>query len=235
VADLNPKAELPQGAQKVKTVRAMFDSIAPRYDLVNAVMTFGMDTGWRKRTVESLMLPPGATVFDVACGTGDLCREIRKARYRAVGFDMSAGMLSQARTKAPLVLADALQLPVQDAAADGVTCGFALRNVADLGFLFQEFARVLRPGGRVGLLEVAEPRSALPKLGHRFYFRRVVPVIGGLLSNGAAYRYLPKSTTYLPPVPEMLEMLSRAGFEAINRKALGFGAAQLISATRTAA
>ncbi|MGI8427436.1 MAG: ubiquinone/menaquinone biosynthesis methyltransferase [Actinomycetota bacterium] len=232
MADLRPEDPMPRGEEKVKAVRLMFDSIAPRYDLVNGVMTFGMDTGWRRRTIEALMLAPGSTVLDVACGTGDLCREIRKARYRAIGFDMSAGMLAQTRTKAPLVLADALRLPVGDASADGVTCGFALRNVADLGSLFAEFARVLRPGGRVALLEVAEPRSALPKLGHRFYFRRIVPLIGGLLSNGAAYRYLPRSTTYLPPLAEMLEMLSSAGFQAINRRPLGLGAAQLISATR---
>lgn len=210
----------------------MFDAIAPRYDLVNRVMTFGMDAGWRKQVVLGLGLPAGSLVLDVACGTGDFCRELRKARYRAVGFDMSEGMLMRARTRAPLVLADALQLPVSDASSDGITCGFALRNVEDLGRLFTEFARVLKPNGRVGILEVAEPESPVLNAGHRFYFRRVVPLIGGLLSDGKAYRYLPESTRYLPPTGEMLSMLKAAGFDRVERKTLALGAAQSIMATR---
>lgn len=210
----------------------MFDAIAPRYDLVNRVMTFGMDVGWRKQAVRRLGLPAGSLVLDVACGTGDFCRELCKARFRAVGFDMSEGMLKRAKTRAPLVLADALQLPVSDASTDGITCGFALRNVEDLGRLFTEFARVLKPHGRVGLLEVAEPESRLLNAGHRFYFRHVVPLIGGMLSDGDAYRYLPKSTQYLPPTGEMLSMLESAGFGSVERRALALGAAQLITATR---
>lgn len=210
----------------------MFDAIAPRYDLVNRIMTFGMDTGWRRRTVESLKLQPEAVVLDVACGTGDLCRELQKSRLRAVGFDMSAGMLAAARTTAPLVLADALNLPVPDAACDGITCGFALRNVESLPGLFAEFARLLRPGGRVGLLEVAQPDSVLLRAGHRLYFHKVVPLLGALLSDGRAYRYLPRSTAYLPPAPTLLKMLEEAGFGSVERRLLGLGAAQLITGTR---
>ncbi|MGQ0679317.1 MAG: ubiquinone/menaquinone biosynthesis methyltransferase [Actinomycetota bacterium] len=224
--------ELPTGAQKVRAVTSMFDAIAPRYDLVNRVMTFGMDSGWRRLTVTRLALQEGSLVLDVACGTGDLCRELRKSRLRAVGFDMSAGMLRAARTTAPLVLADALHLPVGTGSADGITCGFALRNVESLPDLFAEFARVLRPGGRVGLLEVAEPNSALLKMGHRVYFHKVVPVIGGLLSDRQAYSYLPRSTAYLPAPEALLAMLRTAGFGAIERKLLGMGAAQLITGSR---
>ena len=211
----------------------MFDAIAPRYDLVNRVMTFGMDTGWRRTTVGSLGLPDGSLVLDVACGTGDLCRELRKAHLRAVGFDLSAGMLGAARTSAPLVLADALNLPVPDRSADGVTCGFALRNVKSLEQLFEEFARVLRAGGRIALLETAEPNARVLKLGHRIYFHRVVPLIGGLLSDRKAYTYLPRSTAYLPPTPELLDLLRSAGFDDVDRKVLGLGAAQLITGTRS--
>lgn len=211
----------------------MFDAIAPRYDLVNRVMTFGLDTGWRKRTVASLGLTPGALILDVACGTGDLCRELRKSKYRAVGFDMSAGMLSRTVTTAPLVLADALTMPVPDGCADGATCGFALRNVTSLNDLFAEFARVIRPGGRVALLEVAEPSSRVLKTGHRVYFQRVVPLIGGALSDGKAYRYLPRSVQYLPAPGKMLSMLHEAGFSPPERQVLGLGAAQLITATRS--
>lgn len=232
MAPLGRPAELPSGAEKVRAVRSMFDAIAPRYDLVNRVMTLGMDSGWRKKTVRELRLPSGSLVLDVACGTGDFCRELRKARYRAIGFDMSEGMLRRAKTRAPLVLADALQLPVGNGAADGVTCGFALRNVESLERLFHEFARVIRPGGRIGLLEVAEPESPVLNAGHRLYFRRVVPMIGGILSDPAAYRYLPNSTRYLPPTQSLLDMLRSAAFGSIQRHVLALGAAQLILATR---
>jgi demethylmenaquinone methyltransferase/2-methoxy-6-polyprenyl-1,4-benzoquinol methylase len=121
-----PDGRLPEGAAKRQAVRSMFDTIAPRYDLVNRVMTFRMDVGWRKRTVASLALAPGSSVLDLACGTGDLCRELARGRYRPIGADLSFGMLAAARTDAPLVHADALRLPFPDDAVDGVTCGFAV-------------------------------------------------------------------------------------------------------------
>jgi demethylmenaquinone methyltransferase/2-methoxy-6-polyprenyl-1,4-benzoquinol methylase len=137
---------LPEGEEKARVVRGLFDTISPRYDLVNRVMTFGMDRGWRRRTVRELALPAGSIVLDLACGTGDLCRELEGAGHRPIGFDFSRGMLAAARTDAPLVEADVLALPVRDAAADGATCGFALRNVVSLETLFAELARVVRPG-----------------------------------------------------------------------------------------
>jgi len=210
----------------------MFDAIAPRYDLVNRVMTFGMDVGWRRKAVSGLNLPRGSFVPDIACGTGDFCRELMRWGYRTAGFDMSAGMLKKAKTHAPLILADALALPLGNACADGLTCGFALRNVTDLGRLFAEFARVTRPGGRIALLEVAQPQSRMLRAGHRLYFHRVVPLIGGVLSDANAYRYLPRSTGYLPPPDQMLKMLEGEGFICVERKLLALGAAQLIQATR---
>src|SRR5690606_38920620 len=137
----------------------MFDAIAPRYDLVNRVMTFRMDVGWRKRTLRDLALPHGSTVLDIACGTGDLCRGLADLGLRPIGVDMSLGMLQAARTDAPLVQSDALRLPVADRSVDGVTCGFALRNFRELGPFFTELARAVRPGGRIALLEVAEPAN----------------------------------------------------------------------------
>ena len=225
--------DLPTGEDKVRAVRAMFDAIAPRYDLLNRILTFGMDVGWRRTTVRQLGLEPGSLVLDLACGTGDLCRDLAAAGLRAVGFDLSAGMLAAARTDAPLVLADVLTLPVAAASADGVTCGFALRNVADLGAFFTELGRVVRRGGRIGLLEVAEPRWRPARAVHGFYFRRVVPVVGGILSDRAAYRYLPASAAYLPEPDEMLAMLGAAGFPDSRRRLLGMGAAQLIVGTRS--
>ena len=167
---------LPEGDEKARTVRRLFDTISPRYDFVNRVMTLGMDVGWRRRTVRELALPAGSRILDLACGTGDLCRELRVAGHAPVGFDFSHGMLLAAKTDAPLVEADIQRLPVRDASADGATCGFALRNVVSLEGLFAELARVVRPGGRIALLETAEPEGRLMRLGHRVYFRGVVPV-----------------------------------------------------------
>lgn len=224
---------LPVGEEKVRRIRAMFDAIAPRYDLVNRVMTFGLDRLWRRASVRALELTPGSAVLDVACGTGDFCRELEANGFRPSGFDMSLGMLERARTSAPLVQADALTLPVASGVADGITCGFALRNVADLDRLVGEFARVLRPAGRIALLEVAEPRLPFVRAVHHLYFHRVVPVIGGLLSDKDAYRYLPRSTAYLPPGAELLSMLARAGFRDCRIRPVGLGAAQIITGSRS--
>jgi demethylmenaquinone methyltransferase/2-methoxy-6-polyprenyl-1,4-benzoquinol methylase len=224
--------QLLEGDEKVRAVRSMFDAIAPRYDLVNRVMTFRLDVRWRRRTVRSLAARPGAAVLDLACGTGDLCRELEAAGLNPIGADLSFGMLAAARTSAPLLQGDALRLPVPDASADGVTCGFALRNFAALTPFFTELARVTRPGGRIALLEVAEPVNPVLRWGHRIYFGRIVPLIGGLLSDPAAYRYLPRSVAYLPPPAEMLGLLAAAGFEDVDRHLLSGGIAQLITATR---
>ena len=225
-------APLPQGEEKARAVRRLFDTISPRYDLVNRVMTFGMDVGWRRRTVRELRLPGRSLVLDLACGTGDLCRELAAAGYRPVGVDFSHGMLTAARTVAPLVEADILRLPVRDGVADGVTCGFALRNVVSLEAFFLEAARVVRPGGRTALLDVSEPDNAVLRAGNAVYFRRIVPLIGGLLSDGGAYRYLPRSTAYLPPPDEMLRMLREAGFPDAVRHQLTGGLTQLLVGTR---
>jgi demethylmenaquinone methyltransferase / 2-methoxy-6-polyprenyl-1,4-benzoquinol methylase len=214
-------------------VRAMFDAIAPRYDLVNRVMTFRMDVGWRRRTVRALALPSGSRVLDLACGTGDLCRELQAAGMRPVGVDLSFGMLAAARTSAPLVQADAMRLPVPSGAAAGVTCGFALRNLVALAPFLDELARVVRLDGRIALLEVAEPANPVLRWGHQVYFGKVVPVIGGLLSDPAAYRYLPRSVAYLPPTHELLAMITAAGFTSVERQTLSGGIAQLLTATRT--
>jgi demethylmenaquinone methyltransferase/2-methoxy-6-polyprenyl-1,4-benzoquinol methylase len=223
---------LPTGDEKVVAVRSMFDAIAPRYDLVNRLMTFRMDVGWRKKTIASLGLARGSVVVDLACGTGDLCRGLAGAGLRPIGLDLSYGMLAAARTEVPLAQADALRLPVPDASIDGVTCGFALRNFAALPPFFAELGRVVRPGGRIALLEVAAPPNPILRWGHAIYFGKVVPLIGGLLSDGSAYRYLPKSVAYLPEPEVMLDQIRAAGFTDVDRRLLSTGIAQLVTATR---
>jgi demethylmenaquinone methyltransferase/2-methoxy-6-polyprenyl-1,4-benzoquinol methylase len=233
MARFTSSASLPEGEEKVEAVRSMFDAIAPRYDLVNRIMTFRMDVGWRRRTVRSLGLPAGSTVLDLACGTGDLCRGLSVRGLRPVGVDLSFGMLAAARTDAPLVHGDALRLPLPDRSVDGATCGFALRNFERLSPFFAELARVVRPGGRIALLEVAEPPNRLLRWGHGVYFGRIVPLVGGLLSDPAAYRYLPRSVAYLPAPEVMLDELRAAGFDAVDRTLLSVGIAQLVTGRRS--
>lgn len=236
IAPVTEAAEqLPTGEEKVVAVRTMFDRIAPRYDLVNRVLTFRMDVGWRRRTVRALGLAPGSVVADLASGTGDLCIDLAGAGLRPVGMDLSLGMLRHARTPAPLVQADILRLPVRDGALDGITCGFALRNLASLPPFFAECARALRPGGRVALLEVSAPTNPMLRAGHKVYFERVVPWVGARLSDPAAYRYLPRSVVYLPPGPELRDLLEDAGFVGLAHHQLSTGIAQLLVATRAGA
>jgi len=223
---------LPSGQEKARTVRGMFDRIAPRYDLLNRMISMGMDVGWRRKTVRSLGLEPGARVVDLACGTGDLCVALAREGYRPFGADFAREMLRRAHTRAPLVQADILKLPLRDGSVDGATCGFALRNVMDIEQLFAEIARVVRPAGRIGLLEVSQPDRAILRRGAALWTNRVIPTIGGALSSREAYTYLPRSFAYLPPGDELLAMLERAGFTDVGREQLSAGIAQLLTGTR---
>jgi len=229
---VNEPNDLPTGEEKARAVQAMFDRIAPRYDRLNRIMTFGMDASWRRKAIASLGLAPASTVIDVACGTGDFCRELQAHGLEPVGFDVSFGMLSMANTSAPLVQGDGLRLPLVDSAVDGLTCGFALRNVVDLRGLFEESARVLRSGGRVAYLETAQPNNALLRAGHRLYFHKIVPLVGGWLSDRDAYRYLPKSSAYLPGKAELLSLLESSGFTQVEVRFFGLGAVQLVTGTK---
>lgn len=224
--------ELPQGEAKAKVVQNMFDAIAPRYDMVNRIMTFRLDTRWRKIAVRKLALTKGARVLDLASGTGDLCVDLRKAGLIPLSFDMSFGMLAADHSKAPRVQADILRLPIATQSVDGVTCGFALRNLVDLNVFFHEIARVTKSGGRIALLDVSTPTNPLIRWGNSVYFGKVVPRIGGLLSNRAAYNYLPKSVAYLPSPEQLVVMLQNAGFEHVRHEQLSGGLTQLMHATK---
>jgi len=229
------EADLPTGPAKTELVRSMFDAIAPRYDLVNRLMTFGLDIRWRRQSTRALGLPAGSRVLDLACGTGDFVTILRDGGYRPIGMDLSWGMLAANHTGAPLAQANGAALPLATGSVDGVTCGYALRNFTELSAVFAELGRVVRPGGRISLLEVAEPEGGLMLVGHQIWFRRVVPLIGGLLSDRAAYRYLPRSTAYLPPTAALRSMLTEAGFSTVNHRLLSGGLSQLLTATRAGA
>lgn len=223
---------LPEGDEKVRAVRQMFDTIAPRYDLVNRVMTFRLDVRWRRKAVRLLALPAGSTVIDLAAGTGDLCIDLQRSGHRPIAFDLSLGMLQNDRSGSPRVQADILRLPLPDGSVDGATCGFALRNLLDLPTFFAELARVVRPGGRIALLDVGVPHNPVIRWGNNIYFGKIVPKIGALLSDGPAYRYLPKSVAYLPPRAELVELLRAAGFHDAKHLQLSGGLTQLMVGTR---
>ncbi len=226
---------LPTGSEKHVVVRNMFNRIAPRYDLLNRLVSLGLDQGWRRRTLEIVDVRPGDLVLDLACGTGDFSELARARGARVIGLDFAREMLRGAAIReldVHFTNGDAERLPLADASVDVVTCGFALRNFVSLEEVFQEMARVLKPGGRIAILEVDRPASTLVRVGHSLYFDRFVPVLGGLLSDREAYRYLPASTAYLPPPDELFAMLNKAGFEFVVKKRLLLGAAQILTGRR---
>ena len=227
---------LPPDEEKRARVQSMFDRIAPRYDLLNRVISAGMDQRWRRRALALIGVGAGDRVLDLACGTGDLSEQTAALGATTIGADFARQMLFGARARkldADFVQGDAAQLPLGDASVSVVTCGFALRNFVSLGDVFSEIARILEPGGRIALIDVDRPDSAVVRFGHSLYFDRIVPWIGGLVSDREAYRYLPQSTVYLPEAGEMLAMLSKAGFEQVTKHRLMLGAAQILVAVRS--
>jgi len=229
------KPELPRGEEKREQVRAMFDRIAPRYDALNRLLTAGLDQRWRRAALDAVGVGRGDRVLDLACGSGDLAELAAARGARVVGVDFARGMLREARRRripALWIHGDVARLPLSDGCATVVTCGFALRNFASLPEVLAEMARVLEAGGRLALLEVDRPSNALVRAAHSLYFDRVVPRVGGWLSDRAAYAYLPRSTAYLPDARELAALLSDAGFQGLRRRPLLLGSAQIVTAVR---
>jgi demethylmenaquinone methyltransferase/2-methoxy-6-polyprenyl-1,4-benzoquinol methylase len=204
-------------------VRTMFDRIAPVYDAMNRVMTAGLDLRWR-RLAAAAAVRPGDRVLDAACGTGDLA--IAAARAGAgsvVGLDFSERMLERARRKAPgaeWVRGDLLAMPFPDGSFDAATIGFGIRNVADLELALRELRRVLRPGGRLAILEITSPRGVLRPF-YSLWFDRLVPLLGRLLPGGEAYSYLPASVRRFPPAEGLAASMRAAGFGDVRFRLLG--------------
>jgi demethylmenaquinone methyltransferase/2-methoxy-6-polyprenyl-1,4-benzoquinol methylase len=199
-------------------VRRMFDRIAPFYDAMNRVMTVGLDGRWRKATIRETVRP-GDRVLDACCGTGDLAVAARReGAAEIVGVDFSERMLERARRKDPeleWVQADVLALPFEDASFDVAVVGFGVRNVEDLEAGIRELRRVLRPCGRLGILEITTPRGPL-KLFYRLWFDRIVPLLGRLLPGGDAYTYLPASVRRFPGPEDLAELLRANGFDGVR-------------------
>jgi demethylmenaquinone methyltransferase/2-methoxy-6-polyprenyl-1,4-benzoquinol methylase len=202
----------------------MFDRIAPVYDVMNRVMTAGLDGRWRRLTARSVA-EPRARVLDACCGTGDLAIACAREGASVTGLDFSERMLERARRKAPAiewVVGDALDLPFEDAAFDGATVGFGVRNVEDLDRALRELRRVVRNGGRVGILEITRPRGLAAPF-YKLWFDGIVPLLGKLLPGGSAYTYLPASVRRFPGPEELAELMRDVGFADVRFRLLAGG------------
>ena len=195
----------------------MFDRIAPVYDAMNRVMTAGLDRRWRRSTAEATVRP-GDRVLDACCGTGDLAIACARIGGEVTGLDFSERMLERARRKAPAidwVRGDLLALPFADETFDSATIGFGIRNVEDIELALRELRRVLRPGGRLGILEITRPRGMLAPF-YRLWFDGVVPLLGKLLPGGSAYTYLPASVRRFARPEELAALMRSSGFEDVR-------------------
>jgi len=222
----------------------MFDAIAPRYDLLNHVLSAGMDRGWRDHAVDALRLAPGARVLDLCTGTGDLAIAIVRhgADASVVGIDFAGEMLRLALAKTTaaslqrrirLVRGDATRIPLPDASCDAATIAFGIRNVAEPQRALVELARVIKPGGRLAILEFGEPRIPGIRTLYAWYFRYVLPTIGRLVSkHQSAYSYLPASVGTFPPPSEFSRTLAATGFSQVRAVPLTFGIVYLFVAQR---
>ncbi|HEY7149589.1 MAG TPA: bifunctional demethylmenaquinone methyltransferase/2-methoxy-6-polyprenyl-1,4-benzoquinol methylase UbiE [Gaiellaceae bacterium] len=201
------------GTLPAEGVRSMFDRIAPVYDAMNRLMTAGLDQKWRRATVEAVVRP-GDKVLDSCCGTGDLAVAVAAAGGEVTGVDFSRPMLERARRKAPeleWLEGDALALPFADGSFDAATVGFGVRNLADLESGLRELRRVLRPGGRVAILEITRPKGLLAPF-YKLWFDVVIPLAGKLLPGGSAYTYLPASVRRFPDPHGLAQLMDEAGF-----------------------
>ena len=237
----------PYGRKESKTeeVREMFDNIAPNYDFMNRAMTFGLDRGWRKKAIGEIARTEARHILDIACGTGDMAILMAQTIPTAevVGIDLSPEMLKEGRKKVishglagriTLVEGDSLSMPFDDASFDAVTVAFGVRNFENLEKGYAEMLRVLRPGGKLIVLELATPQGFLTGLGYKFYTRCLIPAVGKIVSGDSrAYSYLPESIAAVPQRDKMLELMREAGFDETSFRELTFGTCLIYIAEKT--
>jgi demethylmenaquinone methyltransferase / 2-methoxy-6-polyprenyl-1,4-benzoquinol methylase len=222
------------GRLPAEGVRTMFDRIAPVYDVMNRTMTAGLDRRWRRITAEAVVRE-GDDVLDACCGTGDLALACARAGGKPTGLDFSEAMLERARRKDPSIewiRGDLLALPFADASFDAATVGFGVRNVEDIERAFVELRRVLRPGSRLGILEITRPRGLLAPF-YKLWFDGVIPLLGKLLPGGAAYTYLPASVRRFPGPEDLSNLIEGAGFGNVHYRLFGGGIVALHTAEAT--
>lgn len=242
VEKINPYTDDPR--EKSQQVREMFDAIAPAYDFMNRAMTLGIDRLWRRRAVKLLADAPHDDILDIATGTGDLAIELalRLDPLSVTGVDLSEGMIEVGRRKVTdagladvvsLTPGDCLSLPFTDASFDAITCAYGVRNFSDLAAGYAEMHRVLRPGGRVVILELSTPTGTLVKPLYKVYTRHVIPTLGRLISRDVrAYSYLPESIAAVPQGSHMLAIMAAAGFTHTRVIPLTFGACSIYTAVK---
>lgn len=226
-------------SDKGETIQQMFGTIAPRYDFLNRLLSFGVDRHWRRKAVRLLKYKEGSRILDVATGTGDVALEIARRTPASVcitGADFCREMVELGQVKvaaSPYAgridfrVAPCEDLPFPDNTFDSITIAFGIRNVVDRKLGLAEMWRVLKPGGRMIVLEFSTPRSALFRHIYHFYFRRLLPLVGGLFSKYNAYKYLPDSVLEFPSHEEFAAMIEDAGFRSVHIKELTFGIASL--------
>lgn len=219
----NTEPYVPAAEERPVFVNRMFARIAPTYDLMNRLMTFGQDQGWRRKLLDAAGLPPHGKLLDIGTGTGDIAYTAmqRNPGVQAIGSDFTYEMMAAGVGKVPglfvpFVQGDTFALPFPDETFDAVVSGFLVRNVVDRVAAFREMARVTKAGGRVVCLEIAPPTNALLEPFFRFYFFRIVPLIGGLVSGDRkAYAYLPHSTVEFPPPEALARLMEQAGLSNV--------------------
>lgn len=235
----NPQSRIPP-AKEASRISGMFDAIAGRYDLLNHLLSAGLDKQWRKRAVDVLQLTGSETVLDLCTGTADLAIAATSGQRRAkrgVGVDFSAAMLKIGKTKIgpaiDLIRGDATCIPLRDATVDATTIGFGIRNVEQPAAACREIARVLRPGGTLVILEFSLPRSPALRNFYLWYFRHILPLIGRLISkHPSAYNYLPESVEAFPSPEEFSQQLREAGFGTVRAVPLTFGIVYMFVAVK---